>query len=181
MKIACIGWGSLIWDPKKLNIATQWFEDGPLLPIELTRISKDKRVTFIIDESAMNVPTLWALMATDSLENAKESLKDREDTSIKNIHCIGKFDVPKGNVDLIIRDWLFIKGLDYAIWTGLSFSKKTQSDRPGIDLIINHLKDLTVDEKRKAEEYIRRAPAQVNTEYRKLIETEFGWYSINSR
>jgi len=44
-----------------------------LLPIELTRISNDKRVTFIIDENAMNVPTLWALMSKDSLVEARET------------------------------------------------------------------------------------------------------------
>lgn len=179
MKIVCIGWGSLIWDRRDLIVIPKWFEDGPLLPIELTRISDDNRVTLIIDENAKAVPTLWALMATDSLENAKESLKKRERTYIKDIHCIGKFDEPNGNVDLIIRDWLIVKGLDYAIWTGLSFSKKTQFDRPSMDLIINHLKHLSEDEKQNAEEYIRRAPAQVNTEYRKIIETEFGWNSIN--
>jgi len=166
MKIACIGWGSLIWDPRELNIATQWFEDGPLLPIELTRISKDKRVTFIVDESAMNVPTLWALMDKDSLIEARESLLKREDTSLSNIHCIGKYDEPKANVELLIRDWLLLKGIDYAIWTGLSFSKLTKNLRPDISWIINHIKNLSSDDRLKAEEYIRKAPVQVNTKYR---------------
>ena len=29
--IACLGWGSLIWDPRALPIHRQWHMDGPLL------------------------------------------------------------------------------------------------------------------------------------------------------
>lgn len=53
MKIACLGWGSLIWNPGDLKIKTEdWFSGGPILPIEFVRISTDKRVTLVIDEES---------------------------------------------------------------------------------------------------------------------------------
>jgi len=36
-KIACIGWGSLIWDPRDLLVQREWFKDGALLPVEFAR------------------------------------------------------------------------------------------------------------------------------------------------
>src|SRR5882757_9070612 len=78
MNIACLGWGSLIWRPDNLLIRREWFGDGPLLPIEFVRQSNDGRLTLVITDTAKAVRTLWALMATDDLNTAKQSLKIRE-------------------------------------------------------------------------------------------------------
>ena len=74
MKIACLGWGSLIWRPESLLIQRQWFQDGPFLPIDFLRQSKDGRLTLVINETSKSVRTLWALMDTDDLNKAKTSL-----------------------------------------------------------------------------------------------------------
>lgn len=84
MKIACIGWGSLIWSPRNLLIQRKWHSDGPLLPIEFARQSKDGRITLVITEGANLVRTLWALMVTDNLQEAKQSLGIREGSTVRS-------------------------------------------------------------------------------------------------
>lgn len=177
MKIVCIGWGSLIWNPGKLKVEHPWFEDGPLLPIEFTRISSDKRVTLIIDEFSQPVRTLWAWMTVTRLREAKESLLEREGISERNIsliHSIGLNETPTNAIHNSIKDWLFEKQVDAAIWTGLSYSKETERKRPTIDQIINHLNSLEGNTRENAEEYIKKAPPQISTPYRKSIDLHLG-------
>ncbi len=51
MKIAILGWGSLLWQPKDLQFdkGIGWSENGPMLPVEFARISKDGRLTLVIE------------------------------------------------------------------------------------------------------------------------------------
>ncbi len=176
MKIACLGWGSLIWNPKNLLIQNKWFEDGPILRVEFTRQSDDGRMTLIIDNEAKPVRTLWALMTTDNLKASVESLKKRE--SIKKddlIHFIEVTDETADETKQTIIDWLKYQNLDAAIWTGLSLNKGIQKERPDIESVIRHLRELEHNARKVAEEYIRKAPKQIDTEYRRRIESEFGW------
>jgi len=176
MKIACIGWGSLIWRPENLAIQKKWFEDGPMLPIEFTRISDDGRVTLIIDKDAKPVRTLWAFMTVTDIDKAIISLKEREKIqNLKKIEYVKSTDTKTEEVEKIIIDWLNSKSLDYAIWTGLSFGKKTISKRPTIETILRHLEQLPYGIGQRAEEYIRNAPKQIDTEYRREIENKLGW------
>lgn len=180
MKIACLGWGSLIWRPENLKIQSAWFEDGPLLPIEFTRQSDNGRITLIIDEQAKPVRTLWALMTTDMLPLAIESLKEREGvTRDEAIHNVIATDDNTSNIKAVVIKWLNVMNLDTAIWTGLSYSAKTNKLRPTIDYVINHLKELDYNSRKTAEEYIRKAHKQIDTEYRRRIEHELGWSPIN--
>jgi hypothetical protein len=180
MKIACLGWGSLIWRPDNLLIRREWFADGPLLPIEFVRQSNDGRLTLVITNSAKPVRTLWALMATDDLNIAKQSLKIREgipnskfETSISSITTIEETD---DLIKLVIQEWAKSLKLDAVIWTSLpSKFRDTDGEEPTLEEAVTYLSTLDINRQATAEEYIRRAPKQIDTEFRRKFEGVFGW------
>ncbi len=45
MRIAVLGWGSLIWNPQQLEVRGPFEPDGPELRIELTSVSGYDRLT----------------------------------------------------------------------------------------------------------------------------------------
>jgi hypothetical protein len=188
--IACLGWGSLIWNPKKLKIKEPscpqkeglWCTDGVSLPIEFLRISDNGmgRVTLVIDreEQAVPVTTLWVYMDCDNLQLAMKSLWEREGGLLTNIHYYSIGESPKSAVHLKVKEWMEDKAINHTIWTGLSWRKMTDgAPRPTIEQIIAHLKSLESDTKRfgEAKEYIQKAPPQIDTAYRSTIMQEFGW------
>lgn len=182
MKIACLGWGSLVWDPQTLPVRTPWFQDGPLLPIEFARQSMDDRITLVIvpEDTVAAVRSLWALMSIDDLAEAKKELANREGIKEDNIDkYIGSW--PCGvdsdcKVSAKIEKWAASKDLDAVIWTALSPKfQNTNNCFPTPDQVLAHLNDLPYEKRRHAEEYIRKAPRQIDTEYRRRIERKFGW------
>ena len=184
MRIAILGWGSLIWQPKNLLIQREWFSDGPFLPIEFARQSQDGRLTLVIAETAKPIRTLWALMATEDLDTAINSLLVREGIPIKNLNgSIGSIistEETEDDVKLIIKDWANRLGLDAVIWTNLPAKFQGTNKRvPNLTEAIDYLKSLDVNAKSNAEEYIRNTPRQIDTDYRRKFETEFGWTFVS--
>lgn len=182
MKIACLGWGSLVWRPESLKIQRQWFNDGPLLPIEFTRQSRDGRLTLVINKGSKLVRVLWGLMDTSDIDEAKKSLQDREGIKKENIDkhigAIKVNDVTEDSVLVEIRDWAKALKLDAVIWTALEFKFDNKEIAPTADQAVNYLKGLEIQKKGHAEEYIRRTPKQIDTDYRQRFEKEFNWTYI---
>ncbi|MGH7865095.1 MAG: hypothetical protein ACREQB_08900 [Candidatus Binataceae bacterium] len=177
MKIACLGWGSLVWDPRNLPIRPEWFKDGPFAPVEFRRKSSDGRITLVIDRSAARVQLLWALMLPTDLPTARTALCDRE--CIPHSHCgrdIDSWQTGESAPDVIqsLPAWAQAHEVDAVIWTAL-LPKFDQVRSPSVRQIKNYLQGLTGCKRDKAEQYVRCAPRQIKTEYRRQIEAEIGW------
>lgn len=111
MAIACLGWGSLIWDPRELPIRREWFDDGPLLRVEFTRQSNNGRMTLVLEPTAPEVRSCWAIMATDDLALAKRQLMVREGT--KNRDWVATWSQgAAGPTGLGLSPWRGRRGLD---------------------------------------------------------------------
>ena len=177
MKIAVLGWGSLIWSPKKLKINTAWQNDGPLLPIEFARISNDGRLTLVLKKNEKKVQTLWSIMDFDSIELAKVNLKERE--NMTSINSIGFIDTVAKNklsrfedVSITIKKWALEKNIDAVIWTDLGVKFFDKIQRPfNANNAVEYLRNLPLKTQEIAKEYILNAPLQIDTRLReKLIE-----------
>ena len=180
MNIAVIGWGSLIWDSRKLDIEPEWHADGPKLPIEFARVSKGDRLTLVLVDGAPLQKTLWAKSRKTTLADAVKDLQAREGTSEQNI---GRWAATKtmtshglGEVP-IISAWATNHTLDGVVWTALG--PKRPDGNNGLasnDEYIGYLNSLVANERdQAAREYIENAPVQIDTPMRRRIRETFGW------
>ena len=194
MKIAVLGWGSLIWNPKRnsgaLNLADdKWFSDGPELPVEFARISRDKRLTLVLFPSGEKVPVLWAMMALNNLEEAIDNLRKVEGIPAYSKDRIGYVNLQSGGqrssvvADIAdeIRRWGYMKKVEAVIWVDLppKFEEETGTEFTE-DNVISYLNNLANHSKKKAEEYIIRAPKQIRTRFRSAIEKRLGWFATQT-
>jgi hypothetical protein len=180
VNIAYLGWGSLIWKAGALKTAGSWEKDGPLLPIEFARISDDKSLY----PGVHDVQTLWVRAVPKDVENAVHDLGKRERTSKENM---GVVCIPAGTKRCnvipdawpLIETWAKQKELDAVVWTDLSsnFKKKTGMEFSH-DNAVEYLLSLSGEPLIKAENYVRRAPEQIETDLRKRLKEELGWRSL---
>lgn len=184
MKIGCLGWGSLVWEPRDPLVRRKWFSDGPLLPVEFCRESRDGRITLVLVPGRPCVRTFWAIFSTEVLDDAVERLRAREGILEENVSKhIGRWVRGRqvdAEVDPEIQDWGSGMRLDAVLWTALPprFNKH-DGEVPSAQQVLDYLRDRCPYEKRRnAEQYIRRTPVQIDTEYRRLIEMELGWLPI---
>lgn len=172
--IACLGWGSLVWDPRELPIQRIWFADGPFLSVEFLRQSTDKRITLVLDSIASPVRSLWAVMDVDHLPTARDALRKREGCNEAYIASWSRGDAAPAKIGKLL-EWSAAHGVDSVIWTSLPAKIGAVERRPSIEEVLCHLRGLRGDERDNAERYVRRAPTQIDTKYRRRIEAELGW------
>ncbi len=178
-KFACLGWGSLIWEPGDLPISHEWRKDGPKLPLEFARKSNDGRMTLVVCKQGTVCPTLWNTLTSTSLDEAREALAKREGLPTqKNAAFWTSSGASDHHGAELVEAWANELGFAGVVWTGLppkSPVSDQNNDHPSIEDVISHLGGLRGDSASRAEEYVRRAPNQIATAYRTRIVEEFGW------
>ena len=185
-KIAILGWGSLIWEPREdfKKYTGSWLEDGPVLPIEFSRISNSRNgaLTLVIDpDNGSQVRTKYTLSKRKEPEDALCDLRTREGTILRHIGLIDlKNNVCRGHWTFIIdkiKLWAVQKQLRAVIWTDLpsNYVEKTKEVfNPA--KAIEYLKRLDQEGQKLAKEYIHKAPVEVQTDFRIKVSQD-PWFN----
>ncbi len=180
--IACLGWGSLIWDARSLPIEPDWPEDGPLIQVEFLRQSKDNRITLVLHESAQPVPSLWAKMTAHTLSGAIAALADREGSPERLIGSWSEGEDREPSCIPGLQAWAKERGIKHVIWTDLPPKfRATNGFCPTVEEVVAHLAALSGTEYNNAIRYIQKAPAQIDTQYRRHIAGKLGWQTVGDR
>ena len=180
VRIAIIGWGSLVWDPRP-DFDSQignWASGGPVLPVEFCRISSSRKgaLTLVIEKDlGTEVETFYAISRRRDPQDAVCDLRSREGTILQKI---GFADLSTGEqrsrdaeVAKIIKDWATQKNIQFVVWTDLESNFQVKKSTEFCDAALNHLKSLSSDGVREAVKYIVRTPQQINTRLRQWLAT----------
>lgn len=184
-RIALLGWGSLIWDvrPEFDDQHGTWQDDGPVLPLEFSRVSgvtRGRALTLVIDTANGSDCTVkYALSKRRDPEDAIADLRGREGTIVKRIgfwFANGSRKYEFG-VPVAIAPWAQERRFDAVIWTALESNFKEETgENFSVDAAITHLKSLPAEGKAMAAEYVWRAPSLVNTPLRRALQGE-PWFT----
>ena len=183
MPIAVLGWGSLLWNQGVLQLSSRWYADGPSLPLEFARVSSDCRLTLVLHGPSPAQTTYWARSARATLAEARTNLQRREQCpSINPIHGLSRdgrvFGAVPEPVRAVIAAWLAQHAeLDGVIWTGLA-ARWTGDVAFGVDAAVSYLGGLEGAAATGAQEYIRKAPPQMQTPVRARVRAALGWDDI---
>lgn len=176
MTIAVLGWGSLIWKTNGLPIRGDWHQGGPDLPIEFSRVSRDGRLTLVIDHIAVvPVRTRYAISARSRIEDAIADLAAREETSLRYIgsvvaasgDCSPATTQDEKAVCARVLAWCKATGTDGAVWTALPSNFQERTSKPfSTENALEYLEALPAEAKSAALHYIKMAPEEVVTPVR---------------
>lgn len=175
MVIACLGWGSLIWKPDGLPLASEWFADGPQVPIDFVRVSDTGELTTAISANAPPCKVLWSVLDVTDLDQARELLRIREGVPEGREDGIGSFTVGTSPMGML-AEWAIPRQLGAVIWTALPGRfKNIEGLVPNVDDAVSYLAGLSGAAHEQARDYIEQVPAQIDTPYRREIIARLGW------
>jgi hypothetical protein len=185
-RIACIGWGSLIWDSRNLPVEGEWRADGPMLPIEFARESADGRITLVLCDSVKAVQAYWCLLSVEDVSAAILALAYREGITSRMAKAIGRWNSMDGKSHGVcaadIAEWARSKDLDGVVWTNLPYGLRDSRGRmPTEAEVLAHLSQLSGESLESAKRYVQMAPAQIDTAYRRSIVSAPKFSSVSDK
>jgi hypothetical protein len=196
VSIAILGWGSLLWDKRPEfdafeNQHQEWCDDGPCLRLEFSRVSKSrgKALTLVIEDAPRGAECVvaYALSKRESWEDVVCDVRDREGTTAANVgFCFADKTKPvrarNGLVLETIRNWAVARGLSTAVWTDLPNNFAEMSEPRAafcVQAALAHVQTLPPEGKRRAAEYVWRAPAFAQTPVRAALQAEAWFAALN--
>lgn len=177
-RIAVLGWGSLIWDPRPAfnRQVGPWEPGGPQLAIEFCRISESRRnaLTLVIDSHlGTPVETLYTISKRSDINEAIADLRLREGTSPARIGYVNRASSVEHGRDArvveAIGNWAEVTNIQSVIWTDLPSNFPEREPDRFIDAALTHLRSLSPEGIQKSVEYIVKAPPQMTTRLRAAI------------
>jgi hypothetical protein len=187
LKIAILGWGSLLWDkdPEFEEQHEDWQVDGPSLKIEFSRVSQKRNgaLTLVLDmKNGSSCQVAYAMSKRKIPDDARCDLRNREGTTLTNIgFCFvdnSRKQARDEGVLEAICNWAVFKRIDVAVWTDLenNFLAKSNCRQPfSIEAALQHIQNLDSEGKARAAEYVWRAPAFVKTPLREMLQVQPWW------
>ena len=182
MKIAILGWGSLIWSPRDLPHDGRWRSGGPTLPVEFSRISDDGRLTLVVDpDHGAPVETRWTLSSRSCVAEAVTDLARREGCAERWIgfleNASGRSSRDRNpsqiDVDGRLAPWISDQAVDALLWTALPATFEERRGRPfSTAAALDYLDSLEGDLRRVSVEYLRNAPDGVETPVRRAFRDD---------
>lgn len=191
MRIAVLAWGSLIWDSRELAVVSGFEAAGPCVRLEFSRISRDGRLTLVLDEEhGQSCVTYAALSANNSLDDALQNLWNREGFPDEKLPEDVRAHGRTGWVDILsdthsqraterhpravaaIKDWAKENNYTAAIWTALgsNFHDSGKAAEPfSVDAAIRYLDRRDKLSFARALHYIWSAPPEVDTPLRRAV------------
>lgn len=190
MKIAILGWGSLLWDkrPEFDEQHEDWQFDGPSLKIEFSRVSQTRNgaLTLVLDsKDGVSCQVAYAFSKRNNPDDAICDVRCREGTTLNNVGFYfadnSRKQAREEQVLKTIQDWASGRKLDVVIWTDLesNFQKESRCGKSfSIETALCHIQALDDKGKTMAAEYVRCSPTFVNTPLRDVLQAQ-PWFQKN--
>ena len=166
MKIAILGWGSLLWDEYAEfdKEHDDWQLEGPSLTLEFSRVSQTRNgaLTLVLDvQNGKSCKVAYTFSKRKNPDDAICDLRCREGTTLKNIgfyFADGSRKQSREDEALkSIQGWVSKGKIDVVIWTDLAnnFQEESKCKKPfSIEAALCHIQALDTQGKAKAAEYV---------------------------
>lgn len=173
--IVALGWDDIVGEPRGLTLRDgEWREDGPRLPLELSRLSSQRFPVMALCRGAPLQQVYWTYLGTESVGEAVWSLSQREGCKPENV---GFLDLKSGEywcraVDECVEDiraWALRKNregenIEVVVWNDLKpdFEKKARLELTP-ENVVAYMKGMRPEMKERARRYLENLPPRIKT------------------